>query len=144
MRSSSRDDSGGDGADIGLAFVERLEAGVDQGRFERRQVTLQINHCAKLAGRIVGEHGLEHPIGPARMVRARHQRFAAGAQNRVPHSLRVGRHQHGPAIGLNRAPPDMHDHRLPADIGEGFVGKPCRSEPGGQNDEAGHHDLRQG
>ncbi len=116
---------------------------MDQGWVERRQVALQINHGAKLAGRIVCEHRLEHPVGPARMVRARHQRLAARLQNGVAHGLRVGRHQHRAAIGLNRAPPDMHDHRLPADIGQGLVGEPCRFEPGGYNDEAGHHDLRQ-
>ena len=50
---------------------------MNQGGIERRQVALQINHGAKLAVRIARQHGLEHPVGPARVVRARHYSFAA-------------------------------------------------------------------
>ena len=96
---------------------------MNQGGIERRQVALQIDHGAKLAVRIARQHGLEHPVGPARMVRARHYRFAASFSYRVPHGFRVGRHQHRPAIGLNRAAPHMHDHRFAADIGQGLVGE---------------------
>jgi len=132
-------DLSGDGADIGLPFAQRRQAGADQGRREGRQIALQIDDGLKLGGRVALKHRLEHPVGPADMVGPRHQCRTPGFDDGVAHLLRVGCDHHRATIGFDRAAPDMDDHRLPADIGQGLIGKSCRFQSGGYNDEAGCH-----
>ena len=126
MRSSSRVIVGGDGADIGRVVVERGEAGADEKRVERRQVTLQIDDGLDLPLRIDPGDSLENAIRAAHVIGARHQGFAAGKPHRLADGLVVGDHHHRPAFGLDGAAPDMDDHGLAGDVGERLVRQPCR------------------
>ena len=64
---------------------------------------------------------------PARMVGPRHQGLAAGGRHCLADfGLIVGDHHHRTAFGLHRAAPDMHDHGLAGDLGQGLVRQPCR------------------
>ena len=86
---------------------------------------------------------LEHAVGAARVIGPRHQGLTAGEQDRVAHRLGVGGNHHRPAIGLDRAAPDMHDHRLAGDIGERLVGEPGRFQSCRDDDKAvGHSQVR--
>ena len=40
----------------------------------------------------------------------------------------VGGDEHGPDIGLDRPPPDVHDHRLAMDVGERLARQAGRGE----------------
>src|SRR5215470_8644781 len=63
-------DLGGNGADVG-AVTERVEAGADETRIERRQIALQIYHGMERSEGIELRHSLEYAVRPTLMIRAR-------------------------------------------------------------------------
>ena len=56
---------------------------------------------------------------------------------------RIGGDPHRADIGLQRATPNMHDHRLARDIGKRLPGQPGRGHAGRNQDENIRHSLRQ-
>ncbi len=69
------------------------------------------------------------------MVRARHCGAPARRPHRVGDALVVGRDHDRPDVGLDRAPPDMDDHRLAADVGERLARQAGRSHARGDENE---------
>jgi hypothetical protein len=76
------------------------------------------------------------------MIWSRYQGLTAGEKDRIPHRLRVGCDHDRTAIGLDRAPPDMDDHRLARDIRHRLIGQPRRFQPC-RNDDQAVHDRRE-
>jgi hypothetical protein len=89
--------------------------------------------------------GIQHLQGRQDAVRARGQgrigqhRLAAGLLDRVDDGDVAGRHRHRTDSGRLGLAQHAHDHRHPADVGQGLVGK-TRGRHAGRNDDDGVHD----
>ena len=69
------------------------------------------------------------------MVGPRQHGLAARRLDGVDDGGVAARHQHRADGGLDRAPPDMHDHGLAVDVGQRLVGQAGRGQAGGDDDD---------
>ena len=127
--------------DVDCVIGERREAGAHNRRFDCRQIALHIDHDIIGACRVHGAERLENAVGAAGMIRAGHDRLAAGGRHRFDDARVVRRHPDRSEVRLHRPAPDMDDHRRAVDVGEGLPRQAGRAHAGGDEDDGVGHQL---
>ncbi|MNL37960.1 hypothetical protein D3C87_1601390 [compost metagenome] len=110
--------------------------GVDQRGVDQRLVALHVDD-----DRVTVESelfaGFGQPVGAAGVVLAGEQRLDAVRLAGVDDGSVIAGHHHAKGAGLAGTLRHAHDHRQAGDVGQRFVGKSRRSQPGRhQNGEA--------
>ncbi len=94
-----------------------------QRRIQQRFVALHVHH--DLVIREPQRHGrLGQPIGPRRVIGARHAGKQSLRGNGIVDARVVGRNHDARRAARKRALRDPHDHRLAGDVGERLAGQP--------------------
>ncbi len=107
---------------IDCRIGKRVKYRADIGRIDGGKVALHINHGIVFFIGVKTCQGLMHPVRARWQVRVGQNCNAAGLFNRLGNfGFRTG-DDHRPDFGLNRTPPDMHDHGFAVNIGQRFVG----------------------
>ena len=117
------------------ASASGCQHGAHGGRIERRQVALDVDDGIVAAVGIDQLHRLEDAVGARGMVRPRQHGLAAGRPDGIDDRQLAAGHEHRADGGLDRPPPDMHDHGLAVDIGQRLVGQAGRGQAGGNDDD---------
>ena len=118
---------------------ERPDRGAHRLARDRRQIALDVDDHVVPAVRIDRRQRLEDAVGAGAVIGPGQRRPAAGGRHRLDDALIVGGDQHRPDVGLDRAAPNMDDHRFAPDVGERLAGQPRRAHAGGdENDRIGH------
>ena len=124
---------------------KRRHGGRDGDRRNGRQIALHVDDDVVASVGIDRRQRLENAIGAGHMIGARHYGAARRGLNGVGHVARIGRDHDGTNIRLGGAPQHLHDHRHPADIGEGLAGQARGSHAGrDEDDRAGHRTRESG
>ena len=130
-----RRDQGGDIA--GGLVLQQGGAGQGQARIGEGHVALKVDDGVMAAVGIDGVQGGADAVGAAGQVRIGQDGEPAGRLNGVD-DLPIARSDgHGQA-GQHGLTPGPHNHRGPADIGEGLVRKAGGGHPGGDQDQRVH------
>ena len=106
-----------------------------QGGIERRQIALQVDDDIVAAIGIDVGQGLEDAIGAGRVIGIGQHRPPAGDVDGVRDLPLGAGDDHRADVGLDGAPPDMHDHRLAVDVGQRLAGQAGRRHAGGHDDD---------
>jgi hypothetical protein len=107
-------DLGADGADVDGGIAKRGEGPPDRGGRHGRQVALEVDD--DLGIRFQRRQRLVDARGAVQVIGTGHRRLAAGQLDGGGDGDVVGRHNDAADIGLDRAAPDVDDHRGAVDI----------------------------
>lgn len=145
-------DLGGDGGNIHRRIGEQGDGGANRPGFYGGQIALQIDDDPRRSTGIDLAERLEDAVGSGSMVGSgQHCARATGLHGGSDFG-RVGRNPDGPYSRLHGPRHDVGNHRLSANVGEGFAGQAgrrhaCRNEHDGiRGDQfgAGHGKSRRG
>ena len=112
---------------------QRRQRRLDGGRRDGRQVALQVDDDL-----LVGADDLQRLVdarGAVGMVGAGHHRLAAGQLDGAGDGEVVGGDHHPAETGLDRAAPDMDDHRVAVDVGKRLSRQAGGGHAGGNEDD---------
>jgi hypothetical protein len=128
-------DLGGQRTDIDRGVGERRQRGPQHLGGDGRQVALQV-HCHIVPFvRVEFLQGPEHPVRTGRQPGVGQDRGTAGGADGVGDDLLGRGDQDRPDLRLDRAAPDVDDHRLAMDVGQRLVGQPGGGESRGNDDD---------
>ena len=130
-------DFGGDRGDGDRRIGKRQQRRANRLGRDRRDIALEIDDDLRLLPDQV--ESLVDARGAVDVMGAGHHGFAADGSDRRGNRVIVGGHHDTADVRLDRAAPDMDDHRLAADVGERFARQTRRGHAGGdQNQRFGH------
>ena len=121
---------------------KRRKTGAHDGRFDGRQIALNVDHDIVDAVGVDGAQRLENAVGPGGVIEAGHDRFAAGRGDRLHDARIVRRHPDRSDIRLRRPAPDMDDHRRAVNVGERLSRQAGRVHARGDEDDGIGHQFR--
>ena len=91
---------------------ERTDGGAHRRALDRRQIALDVDDDVVAPLRVDRRERLENAVGAGGVIGPRQHGAPADRLDRRDDRGVIGGDQHRPDIGLDRAPPDMDDHRL--------------------------------
>jgi hypothetical protein len=113
-------------AEIAAQPLDRCERAADHGRWQRRQVALDVDDQLEAAVRVdLVERGTD-PVGPRRQRRIGQDRPAARRLDRVADRRLGASHDDRSQPTGHRALPNPHDHRQAGDVEQRLAGQAGR------------------